>query len=123
MKLLLETTIQIDRVSDAPQIRAFILRELRQHELCSSSYVLREFLWTIINDIRYLHEYSPQIDNDGKVALAGIEYLLSRPPNNFSARSVSRMHLIIAEILAKYASENGASSLDLPTQKLLRYLE
>jgi hypothetical protein len=123
-KILLETTVQIHRVADAPQIRAKVRGELYDKELFTSSYVLREFLWTVINDIRYLHEYSPKLGlADGKATLLDIIYLLYHPPNNYSHRSAERMHLIIAEILKRYVTGATGTPLSLPTQKLLRYLE
>ena len=119
MKILLETTVQLHRVTDDPGTKARINETLRGKHVYTSSYVLREFLRTVIKDIAYVHKAVQAIDKDadGRVALGNLDRYLASGRGNFSVRAGRRERYVTAAILDKY------SNTRIPRLQLLRFLE
>jgi hypothetical protein len=117
--VLLETTIQVHRLADDPDIRQQINNELEGKKIYTTSFVLREILRTIIKDLAYVHSAvtTVGIGNDGVVALKRLLYVLGRGESNYSTRAARREMLIIGAILDHYDDR------DLSTAELHAFLE
>lgn len=118
--LLLETTIQLFRVYSRDEIKQDIEKELIGKRLYSTSFVFREFLRTVINDLWYVHRMvnnELQADADGKVALSKLSMFLGEGKGNYSDRSVRRLHHIVGLILANFQHTNVSRT------RLLDFLE
>jgi len=114
----LETTIQIHRVVDDPDERARINGELNNKDVCTTTFVLREFLRTVIQDLSFVHSTAREAGaKDGKVALSKVARLLASKPLGFSARAAKRVQYVIAAILEQFEQQN------VPLGKLLTFLE
>jgi hypothetical protein len=118
-ELMLETTIQLFRVIGDNTDRERIEGELKQRNLCTSSFVFREFLRTIINDLIFVHKRVQEMteEADGKIALSKISIMMGKGSGNFSFRSAQRLHYITATIL------DGFDRTRVPRQRVLDYLE
>lgn len=118
--LLLETTIQLFRVYGREEIKEKINDELIGKNLFSTSFVFREFLRTVINDLWFVYskvKYELHADSDGKVSLAKLSSFLGEGQGNFSDRSARRLHHIIALILGSFEHTT------VPQARLLARLE
>ena len=118
--VLLDTTIQLYRVAYGPEMKRDIDRELTSKQVYSSSFVFREFLRTIIADLIWVHgQASTKLtaENDGKVGLDQLSRYIALGENVYSKRSIQRMHLVIARVLASFPATR------VPRNKLLRRLE
>jgi hypothetical protein len=104
IELLLETTIQLYRVAGVTEVKREINRELHGKQVCTTSFVFRESLRTIINDVAYVHRIAEQIPEgqDGRVALGRLVNVLASGPGNFSPRSRQRGQYVVAEILDSF---------------------
>lgn len=118
MDIFLETTIQIHRIANTLVIKNAINKELRSNKSYTSSFVLREFIKTIIQDIAYVYYGVKSIEeNDGKKILSELSFFLASGKGNFSPTAARREQLIIGSIIAEFPETN------VPKKKLLSYLE
>ncbi|MBN1315533.1 MAG: hypothetical protein JXA42_08695 [Anaerolineales bacterium] len=115
--LFLETTIQIERVAGNRMKQAGLRRELAPYRLISSTYVLGEFLRTLVKDSIRLHRLvveHPHLDD--------VMTTIGQHPNR---REASRMSLIWGSIMRlgwgsdRQDSDARADLLD----RLARYIE
>lgn len=125
--VLLETTIQLHRIVDATDIRARIHAELRGRQLFSTSYVLREFLRTVITDLAYVYNAVQEVggDADGRIALSKVLWLLAHGKGNYSPRAARREHYVIAAILKCFETttlyfEELRSFLEMTAQQWIK---
>jgi hypothetical protein len=118
-KLLLETTVQLLRVAGGPENRKKVSGEAESSDLWTTSFVLREFLRTIVKDLTYVHGAVTKLsmDRDGLVALANLDLFLASGKGNFSARSARRERYVTAAILTSFRSTT------VSRQRLLTRLE
>ena len=99
--LMLETTVQIDRIAGDFKRREKTISGLYNRPLFTTSFVFREFLRTIITDIIFVHDAVEKIEPklDTRVALSNLLAFLGSGQGNFSARSAQRQKYILAEIV------------------------
>lgn len=118
-KVLLESTIQIHRITNDVDVKGKINGELHDKDVFCTSFVLREFLRTVIADIAFVHTLARKLgtDEDGRMALSRLSILLARGESRFSPSAARREHLVIAAILDRFAYTRVA------LQELLCYLE
>ncbi|MDQ3815738.1 MAG: hypothetical protein M3347_17630, partial [Armatimonadota bacterium] len=119
MKLLLETTIQLHRIADDTGIKQRINDELSDQECYTTSFVLREFLRTVIKDLAYIHTAIESLEAgaDGRIALGNLDRFLASGKGNFSVRAARRERYVTAIILDAFPETK------IPRGKLLRFLE
>jgi hypothetical protein len=101
-------------------IRAAIDKELTDKEVYTTSFVLREFLRTVIADVAYVHSALRQVsgqDEDGRIGLERLVRILAQGHVSFSARAARREQYVIAAILESF----GAARLC--TAEVLLFLE
>lgn len=118
--VFLDTTIQLYRIAYGPDMKRDIDAVLADKQVYSSSFVFREFLRTIIADLVWVHQQAStklKPGDDGKVGLDQLSRYIGMGENVYSARSIQRMHLVIARILASFPATR------VPRNKLLRRLE
>jgi uncharacterized protein (DUF1778 family) len=103
-KILLETTVQLLRIAGGPSNRKLVSRAAAAAELLTTSFVLREFIRTIVKDIVYVHSMALKapLEHDGRMALAALDLLLASGRGNFSVRSARRERYVTAAILAEF---------------------
>src|SRR5229473_5911559 len=117
-QVLLETTIQIHRIVDDPVVKETINSELADKSVYTTTFVLREFLRTIIADVAYVHSMLKDLPvRDGRVALGALSRLLAQGKNNYSPRAARREQYVIGAIV-DYFSETI-----VPLEKLRCLLE
>jgi hypothetical protein len=101
--VLLETTIQIHRIVDDPDIKDRINGELADKIVYTTTFVLREFLRTIISDVRFILSMTEKLENagisDGILALSRLSQMLAQGIGNFSPRAPQRQYYVVAAIL------------------------
>lgn len=116
--LFLDTTIQIDRVAASAQRQGQLAQELANYQLITSTYVLGEYLRTLVKDAIYLYGLVDQYAYLDEV----ITYL-GRHPNK---RESSRMMIILGGLLR--SSRTITTTFPLETRsdfqdRLSRYIE
>jgi len=117
-KILIETTIQVHRLVDETSVRQRLDRVLADHDVITTSFVLREFLRTIIRDIYFVYDAAQGLPElDCMVALENLSRILVRHPLGYSSRAAKRILYVIAMIQENFAQ------LHVPRRKLLRFLE
>ncbi|MBI1923263.1 hypothetical protein HYR99_03330 [Candidatus Poribacteria bacterium] len=115
----METTIQLYRAVGDPETKQRINDELSDKDNYSHSYVLREFLRTIIKDVAYVYMAVQTVGTagDGRVALENLDRFLASGRGNFSGMAARRERYVTAAILEHF-NETRISS-----KELLRFLE
>lgn len=116
--LFLDTTIQIDRVGGSMKRQVQLEKELANYRLITSTYVLGEYLRTIVKDAIYLYGLVDQCTYLDEVLTD-----LGRHPNK---RESSRMMMILGGLLR--SSRIITPSFQLQTrsefqERLSRYIE
>lgn len=117
--VLLETTIQINRVAGFPKDKDAINEELKGKLLRTTCFVYREFLRTVIADIEYVYTSAQQMDpnQNGRVALSNLSRALASGKGRFGSRQARREQLVIAAILDEFDETH------VSPQRLIRFLE
>ena len=105
-RTVLETTVQLLRVAGGPTNRRQVSEAIYRDELLTTSFVLREFIRTIIKDVTYVHSVVNRLDAslDGRLALANLDLFLASGLGNFSVRFGRRERYVTAAILAGFRS-------------------
>jgi hypothetical protein len=117
-EVLLETTIQIHRIVDDPSVKTRINSELHGKIVYTTTFVLREFIRTIITDIAYVHSITRRTGiSDGRIALSAITYLLAQGHGRYSPRAARREQYVMAAIQSYFAETT------VPIAKLLCLLD
>lgn len=116
--LFLDTTIQIERVVSPAQRRSQLQATLIPYRLITSTYVLGEFLRTLIKDAIQLHQRIAQYTHLDEVITD-----LGQHPNK---RQASRMLLILGTLLR--SNRTAQSTFDAQTRlqvqdRLARYID
>jgi len=116
--LFLDTTIQIERVVSHAQRRTQLQETLSPYRLITSSYVLGEFLRTLVKDAIQLHQRIEQYAHLDEVITD-----LGQHPNK---RVASRMMLILGTLLR--GNRTAQSTFDAQTRlqiqdRLARYID
>ena len=105
-RLLLDTTVQLWRIAYGAEEASVFHGELAgQKEVYTTSFVFREFLNTIIADIKYVYLQTQELlypQDDGRVGLDQLVRFLAIGKGNFSNRSVRRIHLVIGMLLESF---------------------
>ncbi len=91
MNLLLDTTIQIDRITGSNERKAAVEKVLSGNELFCSTYVLGEYMGNVINDIVTLYDLYRQTGDIGETG--------KRITERVFGRSQGRMSKLYANIL------------------------
>lgn len=110
--LFLDTTIQIERVVSAAQRRAQLQETLAHYRLITSTYVLGEFLRTLVKDAVQLHHRIEQYAHLDEVITN-----LGQHPNK---REAGRMLLILGTLLR---TERATQATAWPAQVRLQIQE
>jgi hypothetical protein len=115
--LFLETTIQIERVAASRARQASLRRELASYRLVTSTYVLGEYLRTLVKDAVRLHRLVAEHTHLDDVMTA-----IGQHPNK---REASRMLLIGGMVLRSSDDwkSQDASIRDTLLERLARYAE
>lgn len=102
--LLLETTVQRDRVMGDQKVRTKINKDLEDKRLFTTSFVFREFSNTILKDIGFVHDHAQamELGADARVTLAALLRAIGMGKGNFSVRSVQRINFVVAEIVESF---------------------
>jgi len=105
--LFLDTTIQIERVVGSRARQAALQRELANYRLITSTYVLGEYLRTLVRDALYLHRLVLEQQHLDDVATAIAQHV--------NKREASRMLLLWANVCREgiYGREHIADQLEL----------
>jgi len=99
-------------------VKETINSELADKSVYTTTFVLREFLRTIIADVAYVHSMLKDLPvRDGRVALGALSRLLAQGKNNYSPRAARREQYVIGAIV-DYFSETI-----VPLEKLRCLLE
>lgn len=118
--VLLETTIQIHRIVDEPEIKKKINEELANKIVYTTTFVVREFLRTIIGDIRFVWSKVNSAKEvgvtDGRLALSRLSQILAQGIGNFSPRAAQRQYYVVAAIQESF-------SFDAEIGELISFLE
>ncbi len=104
-RILLDTTIQIWRIAFNPEEAENIHRELEGKVVYTTSFVFREFLNTLISDLRYVHNQASDVlqpGGEGRVGLDRLARFLATGKGNYSARSIQRLHLVMGSLLESF---------------------
>lgn len=117
--LFLDTTIQIDRVVSSTQRRVQLQETLAKYRLITSTYVLGEFLRTLVKDAIQLHHRIEQYAHLDEVITN-----LGQHPNK---REAGRMMLILGTLLrAERTTPTTAFAAQMRVQvqeRLARYIK
>lgn len=117
--LFLDTTIQIERIVSPAQRRVQLQATLANHRLLTSTYVLGEFLRTLVKDAVQLHHRLEQATHFDEVITQ-----LGQHPNK---REAGRMMLILGTLLrAERASQSITFAPEMRVQlqeRLARYIK
>ena len=113
--LFLDTTIQIERVAGSRARQRALRQELAPYQLVTSTYVLGEYLRTLVKDAVRLHRLVAE-----NVYLDDVMTAIGQYPNK---REASRMAIIWGIVMrSAYPERNSDARADL-LDRLSRYIE